>query len=147
MEAIHKKTEDKQVNKRVPEQVQESQPQHAAPGASQVRGLPISRLPSGVGTRALRQAAVLQMQRTQGNAFASRQIGIQRQEDEQSATPTAIGSGGASVKTEGSTVDVNGAMVQINSPNTQATGIVRASTIIADSVIASSYSPGAGNIW
>jgi hypothetical protein len=29
---------------------------------------------------------------------------------------------------------------------TQADGVLRASTIIADNVIASSYSPGAGNV-
>jgi hypothetical protein len=30
---------------------------------------------------------------------------------------------------------------------TEAHGVLRADTIIADSVVASSYSPGAGNVW
>ncbi len=30
---------------------------------------------------------------------------------------------------------------------TQANGVLRADTIIADNVVASSYTPGAGNVW
>jgi hypothetical protein len=30
---------------------------------------------------------------------------------------------------------------------TQTSGVIRAGTIIADSVVAASYSPGAGNVW
>jgi hypothetical protein len=44
-------------------------------------------------------------------------------------------------------VNITGPAVAVHSPMLQADGIVRAQTVIADSVIASSYSPGAGNIW
>ena len=37
--------------------------------------------------------------------------------------------------------------MNVHAPLTNFDGVVRASTIIADSVVASSYTPGAGNIW
>jgi len=55
--------------------------QNTAEGSSQTavepapfRGRSISQLPSGPGTTAMRQAAVLQMQRTHGNSMVMRQL-------------------------------------------------------------------------
>ena len=38
-------------------------------------------------------------------------------------------------------------MINLDTPMTQTGGVIRAGTIIADSVVATSYSPGAGNVW
>ena len=130
-------------------------------------GRAISQLPSGPGTRALRQAAVLQMQRTHGNSVVMRQIAsdVQRQDQSEQAAegsaptgqttapategegPSQISSAGSSVSTSAGGVDLTGPMVNLNAAVVNADGVVHASTIIADSVVASSYTPGAGNIW
>src|SRR5690606_35097384 len=127
-------------------------------------------------TRQTRQAAVVQLQRTHGNAFVQRMLNgqsantLQRLDDfgmesfdwsntgENTADNTgalnpdmpsgqseSIGGGGSSVSAGGAGVNISGPSVSINSPMTQADGVIRASTIIADSVIASTYSPGTGN--
>jgi hypothetical protein len=38
-------------------------------------------------------------------------------------------------------------MVTVNAGMAKFSGVVQADTLIANSVIASSYTPGAGNIW
>lgn len=123
-------------------------------------GRSISQLPSGPGTRALRQEAVLQMQRTHGNSVVMRQLAsdVQRQDETESTSevagrtgegngPSEISSGGSSVTDTAGGVDVNGPMVNLHATEVNADGVVRASTIIADNVIASSCTPGVGNFW
>ena len=44
-------------------------------------------------------------------------------------------------------VNITGPTVGVHSPMMQVDGIMRAQTVIADSVIASNYTPGAGNVW
>lgn len=51
------------------------------------------------------------------------------------------------VTSDGATTTITGAQVNIEAPMTQANGVLRATTVIADSIVASSYSPGAGNVW
>jgi len=122
-------------------------------------GRSISQLPSGPGTRALRQAAVLQMQRTHGNSMVMRQLtpDVQRQDETETTSevagptgegngPSEISNGGSSVSATPGGVDVNRPMINLHAGVVNADGVVRASTIIADSVIASSYTPGAGNL-
>jgi hypothetical protein len=53
----------------------------------------------------------------------------------------------AKVVVETSQVEVNASMVTVNAAMAKFNGVVQADTLIANSVIASSYSPGAGNIW
>ena len=107
----------------------------------------------------LRRAAVLQMQRRQGNSFVQRFMAkrtsedvqripeVRSQDEEQSAPSTAIGDGSASVKAQGGTVKASASMVELNSPMVKTDGVLQADTIIANSVVAASYTPGAGNIW
>ena len=45
------------------------------------------------------------------------------------------------------TVEVNGGIVEINAGLARVSGVLQCDTLIANSVFASSYSPGAGNIW
>jgi uncharacterized protein involved in type VI secretion and phage assembly len=45
------------------------------------------------------------------------------------------------------TVEVNAGMVTVNAGMSKFSGVVQADTVITNSVISASYSPGAGNIW
>ncbi len=51
------------------------------------------------------------------------------------------------VEIQASTVQVDASMVTVNSAFSQFSGVVQCSTLITDSVISASYTPGAGNIW
>jgi hypothetical protein len=44
-------------------------------------------------------------------------------------------------------VSVTSGMVTVNAPMTTFTGVVQAQTVIATSIVASTYTPGVGNIW
>jgi len=46
-----------------------------------------------------------------------------------------------------SMVTVNAGMVQVNSGMSRFSGVVQCDTLIANSVVSASYTPGAGNIW
>ncbi len=52
-----------------------------------------------------------------------------------------------SVRVQASQVNVSASTVTVNAPMSQFNGVVRADTVITNSVISSSYTPGAGNIW
>jgi uncharacterized protein involved in type VI secretion and phage assembly len=47
----------------------------------------------------------------------------------------------------GASVEVNAATVTVNAGQATFSGVVQASTVITNSVVSSSYTPGAGNIW
>jgi hypothetical protein len=154
METAKKNADERRVHKPARERVQNKVED---PGRATVEPVPfpgrsIGRLPSGPGTRALRQAAVLQMQRTHGNNMVMRQLipDAQRQAENEPAGegtgPSEISSGSSHVTTSGGGVEVSGPTVNINSPMTQTDGVIRATTIIAENVIGSNYTPGAGNI-
>jgi hypothetical protein len=44
-------------------------------------------------------------------------------------------------------VEISASMVTINAGISKFTGMVQADTIICNSVISASYTPGAGNLW
>jgi uncharacterized protein involved in type VI secretion and phage assembly len=46
-----------------------------------------------------------------------------------------------------STVEVSAAMVTVNAGMSKFSGVVQADTVITNTIIASTYTPGAGNIW
>lgn len=109
-------------------------------------------LPDHRTTLVQRRQAILQLQRSRGNNFVMRQAmpSLMRQEHEapaEAAAPSEISSDGNRVSTSGGgvTIDSSG-ILNINAPITQTSGILQAGTIMADNVIASSYSPGAGNV-
>lgn len=62
------------------------------------------------------------------------------------SSEVSITSGGP-VKVEGSTVEINASTVTVNAAMSKFSGVVQADTVIATSVVGSSYTPGAGNIW
>jgi len=53
----------------------------------------------------------------------------------------------AKVKVQASTVDVSAGMVKVDAAMSKFSGVVQCDTLIATSVVSSSYTPGAGNIW
>ncbi|MCR6650138.1 MAG: hypothetical protein NVV73_00955 [Cellvibrionaceae bacterium] len=53
----------------------------------------------------------------------------------------------AQVKVEASVVTVSASVISVDCPFSTFSGVVKADTVITNSVISSSYTPGAGNIW
>jgi uncharacterized protein involved in type VI secretion and phage assembly len=53
----------------------------------------------------------------------------------------------AKVTVNASSVEVSAGMVTVNAGLSKFSGVVQADTVITNSVISSSYTPGAGNIW
>lgn len=51
------------------------------------------------------------------------------------------------VKVQATQVEITAAMVTVNAAMSKFSGIVQADTVITNSVISASYTPGAGNIW
>ncbi|MEE9432857.1 MAG: phage baseplate assembly protein V [Sphingorhabdus sp.] len=67
-------------------------------------------------------------------------------------TITMSGSGikvksGSEITVEGSTVSVTAGMVSVDAALSEFSGIVRCDTLITNSVVSTSYTPGAGNVW
>jgi hypothetical protein len=53
----------------------------------------------------------------------------------------------AKVVVSSTQVEINASTVTVNAGMTKFSGVVQTDTLIANSVVASSYTPGAGNIW
>ncbi len=53
----------------------------------------------------------------------------------------------AKVTISASTIEVSAGMVTVNAGMSKFSGVVQADTVISNSVISASYTPGAGNIW
>jgi uncharacterized protein involved in type VI secretion and phage assembly len=53
----------------------------------------------------------------------------------------------AKVTVQASTVEVNAGMVNVNAGMSKFSGVVKADTVITNSVVSASYTPGAGNVW
>jgi uncharacterized protein involved in type VI secretion and phage assembly len=53
----------------------------------------------------------------------------------------------AKVKINASTVEVSAGMVKVDAGMSKFSGVVKADTVICNSIISASYTPGAGNIW
>jgi uncharacterized protein involved in type VI secretion and phage assembly len=53
----------------------------------------------------------------------------------------------AKVTINASTVEISAGLVTVNAGMSKFSGVVQADTVISNSVISASYTPGAGNIW
>ena len=53
----------------------------------------------------------------------------------------------AKLTVQASTVEVTASMVTVNAAMSKFSGVVQADTVITNSVVSSSYTPGAGNVW
>ncbi len=75
-------------------------------------------------------------------------VKIERDSEKIEMTPSGITiSSAANVKVQASQVEVNASMVQVNAGMSRFSGVVQCDTLITNSVVAASYTPGAGNIW
>jgi hypothetical protein len=102
-------------------------------------------------------ASMLRLQRLAGNMAVQRAAAGAVAEEAAPVAPPApagpaaagpVAAGGGNTLGDGTgAVSINGPMVSVHSPVLQADGIVRAQTVIADNVVASNYTPGAGNVW
>ena len=107
------------------------------------------------------QQNILTAQRTIGNRAVVRRM-IQRDpiDGDPAASPAAgnpqsLTAGGDSVTASGSGVSIQSSgpltvsapAIDLHTAMLTVDGVTKTSTIIADSVVASSYTPGAGNIW
>lgn len=54
---------------------------------------------------------------------------------------------GMKVKVQATQVEISASMVTVNAGMSRFSGVVQADTVITNSVISTSYTPGAGNIW
>jgi hypothetical protein len=66
------------------------------------------------------------------------------------AAPAPDGTGGEPAsggEAAGGPTTITGSSIELDAPVTTSPGIIRADTIVANSVIASNYTPGAGNTW
>jgi uncharacterized protein involved in type VI secretion and phage assembly len=78
--------------------------------------------------------------------------GTVRLEDQNGNSVTLAAAGitvtaSAKVTVNASTVEINAGMVTVNAGMSKFSGVVQCDTIIANSVVGASYTPGAGNIW
>lgn len=111
-----------------------------------------------------RHQQILQMQRQYGNKavrrMLQREVNIEEMDPSIStvgpgaSSGNSIGDGTATITAENGVVDITGAsinlnsaMVNVNAGYTKNTGVEEAEVLVANSVIASSYTPGAGNVW
>ena len=53
----------------------------------------------------------------------------------------------AKIRAAAAMVELSAGQIKLEAAMTNASGVVKCTTLIADSVVASSYTPGAGNIW
>jgi uncharacterized protein involved in type VI secretion and phage assembly len=53
----------------------------------------------------------------------------------------------ASIQLQTSSMSVNAASVNVNAAMSQFSGVVQCDTLIANTVVGASYTPGAGNVW
>jgi hypothetical protein len=53
----------------------------------------------------------------------------------------------ANVTIQAAQVKVSASMVSVDAGMSKFSGVVKADTVIANSVVSSSYTPGAGNMW
>jgi hypothetical protein len=101
---------------------------------------------------------LLHLQRSAGNAAVSalvappvqREVSIDEVETTVDSAPpgeAGTGPGAGAVQSDGGTTTITGGVINLEAAVTQTDGIIRAGTIVVDNVVASSYTPGAGNQW
>lgn len=79
-------------------------------------------------------AAAIEIEDSSGNSVKLESSGITIQ-------------GAAKVKVSAPQVEVSAAMIKLDSAMVKCSGVVKCETMISTSVVSTSYTPGAGNIW
>ena len=105
-----------------------------------------------------RSGSLLQFDDTQGAAkiTVSMQSGHKIVLDDAAQSLTVTHSNGCKIEmnvagqvsiTANSTVEVTASAINLHAPTVMCDGLVQCQTLITTSVVSSSYTPGAGNIW
>ena len=144
------------------EHLEQPEPRHRPRAAAQDAG-PAAGRAAGPAERRLVHAPVpgvdlLHLQRSAGNAAVSalvappvqREVSIDEVETTVDSAPpgeAGTGPGAGAVQSDGGTTTITGGVINLEAAVTQTDGIIRAGTIVVDNVVASSYTPGAGNQW
>lgn len=107
-------------------------------------------------------AGLLHLQRTVGNAAVSalvaptvqRRVEIDEMSSDNTSVPDAAAgpagpapATGGPVTSDGGGTTITGPTITLDAAMTRANGVLHADVIQADTVIASNYTPGAGNLW
>jgi hypothetical protein len=101
------------------------------------------------------------LQRHAGNRAVVERLGVQRIPDDTpdgapadvapapagDTTATGDGAGGGNQVISGETVEINASNIILNAGQTRVHGLLQSDTLVTDTVIASTYTPGAGNLW
>jgi hypothetical protein len=99
------------------------------------------------------------LQRHAGNRAVVERLGIQRIPDGApegaradvgtgpTGDATAPGGAGGNQVISGDTVEINASNIVLNAASTRVNGLLQSDTLVTDTVIASTYTPGAGNLW
>lgn len=74
-------------------------------------------------------------------------ISVQNQDVVINSTKSVLIQAAATVEISGTTIQTSASMTENNAGIAKFTGVVQCDTLIATSVVASSYTPGAGNVW
>ena len=88
-----------------------------------------------------------------GNRPGLAVAGFGRDDSEVAGNTFEMNSSGVSIQTsaeckvQASTVPVTASSVSVNASMATFSGVVQCQTLVASSVISSSYTPGAGNVW
>lgn len=95
----------------------------------------------------------LQLETPGGHTVALRDGGTEIEISDSNGNTVRLDTGGVTVTApskvtvETGTVEVSAAMVTVNAGLSKFSGVVQCDTMIATSVVGTSYTPGAGNIW
>ncbi len=82
------------------------------------------------------------------NESSGGEITIERGAQSIKLTPAEINiDSSGPVNINSATVNISAAMVQVDAAMSKFSGVVQADTVIATSVVGTTYTPGAGNIW
>lgn len=125
----------------------------AKPPTADVTSTKLIRSRSGVTLRIDDKASSLVIETAAGQRIALQDgPGTVRVEDQNGNSVTLAAAGititaSAKVTVNASTVELSAGMVTVNAGMSKFSGVVQCDTIIANSVVGASYTPGTGNIW
>ncbi len=104
-----------------------------------------------LGIRTTQDAATIQLQNRAGQQIVLNETNVIIQDTNGSIiTLDAAGihiQSSAAVRLDCSQLALTAGQISLNAGMVKATGVIQCDTIIANSVVGSSYTPGAGNVW
>jgi uncharacterized protein involved in type VI secretion and phage assembly len=128
-----------------------------APPEQMASGNPVMSIVSGAGSRITiddRQDQVsVRLETPGGRAVTLRDSNSTIVIDDGSGSTISLTPAGLDIVAPGrlrvstTTAEITATIIRLEAGMTRATGVVQCDTLIANSVVASSYTPGAGNIW